>query len=760
MSTALPTPDPTQTSTGGSRWTPTRAALVDSAFLLALCAVALLGLDTTFTGPAYLLVSLLGVVVALLLTGLVRALGWPAIAAVTLAVPLWFGVGALVAAASLGSVADQVVGGWKELLTTLPPVEGSGLVLVLPWTLGLVAGLLGGLSAGLRSGPPLLRSAVVLLAPVLLLGAVILLGVARPQSLWLQGVAFTVLAVGWVVVREARRQRPAEGNATGRLRRGALGLVLVATAAVLALPLTSVAVGDDAGRVVLRSQVQPPFDIGQYPSPLASFRRYVEQPPPGDAQNLYDDTLLTVEGAPAGSRLRIAALDSYDGIVWGAAEDTDPSATDDAFQRVSSTIDNPAGGEVVDVTVTVGNGYDAVWLPTVGALQSMRFDEGDVEAKRDSWRYNLASATAVVPTGVRPGDVYRFSTVPVDDEIEPTDAPSGTITDNRFAASFLDTQAGQWSGGASAPMDRVFAIAEYLKVEGKYSDGVAVAERIHHPGHHEKRLGDEFGSVPIPVGNDEQYAAIMALLANQVGVPARVVMGAVVPEDGVVRGEDVSAWVELQVVDGSWKTLPTEAFMDFDRPAEQPPVTQQQMSGTVVPPPAPIPPPSTLADQSDAELETRRVDRDDDRSDDGGSGWWRWVLLGTGGPLLLVLLVVGTIVGLKAWRRRRRRVAPRASARVVGAWRELVDHARDLGQPVPVGAGVTRRQQAPHVETPAALDLARHADGVVFGPADPDDDVAVGFWAMVDAERRSMTRAVPLARRLRALVTLRSFRRA
>ena len=748
-------------SAADSRWTPSRAALVDAGFLLALCTVALLGLGTTFTGVGYLVVSLLGVVVGLLLAGLVRALRWPAIAAVTLGVPVWFGVGVLLAQEPFGPVADQVVGGWKDLLTTLPPVEGSGVVLVLPWTLGLVAGLLGALTRALGSGPVLVRSAVALLAPLLLLGAVILLGVTRPQSMWLQGVGFAVLAVGWLAVREGRRLRPVEGSATGRARRTTAGLALVAVAGVLALPVTSVALGGDAGRVVLRDQVRPPFDIGQYPSPLASFRRYVEEPAPADPQNLFTKTLLTVQGAPAGTRVRIAALDSYDGIVWGAAEDTDPTTTDDAFQRVSSTIDNPVDGRRVDVTVTVGEGYDAVWLPTVGDLQSMEFERGDVDAKRDSWRYNLASATAVVPAGVRAGDVYRFTSVQPDDVVEPDDAPSSAVSDNRYAAAFLDTQARQWSAGASEPMERVFAIADHLKTEGKYSDGVLQAEKIYHPGHHQKRLGDEFANAPIPVGNDEQYAAIMALLANVADVPARVVMGAVVPADGIVRGKDVSAWVELQVADGSWKTLPTETFMDLDRPAEQPPVTEQQMSGTTVPPPAPIPPPSTLAEQNDAELDARKVDRDaDDDQDAAGSGWWRWVVLGTGGPLLLALAVAGAIVGLKAWRRRRRRAAALASSRVVGGWRELVDHARDLGQPVPVGAGLTRRQQAPHVATPAALDLARTADGIVFGPSDPDDAVAEEFWSMVDEERRLMSGAVPWKRRLRALVALRSFRRS
>jgi hypothetical protein len=260
------------------------------------------------------------------------------------------------------------------------------------------------------------------------------------------------------------------------------------------------------------------------------------------------------------------------------------------------------------------------------------------------------------------------------------------------------------------------------------------------------------------VGNDEQYAAIMALLANRIGVPARVVMGAVVPQGGVVTGKDVQAWVELQVADGSWRTLPTETFMDYDRPAEQPPQTEQEMSGVTVPPPAPVPPPSTAEQRNDAELRARVGDRDDDAGG-GIPAWLSTVLRYVGGPLLAVLLVIGAIVGAKAWRRRRRRTAPRISARFVGAWRELVDHARDLGQPVPVAAGVTRREQSRDLATPGSSALAREADGHVFGPTTPEPESAASYWERVDAERRAMSAAVPLKRRLWAAVTLRSFTR-
>ena len=747
----------------GSRWVPGRAAVVDTGFLLALSVVALVGLAPTFSGTAWLVVAVAGLLLGVGIAAVARALRVPAMGAALVGL-LALGLGGMaVSGTSLGAVVDQVQVGWKDLLTTLPPVDATGPVLVLPWVLALVAGLLGGLLTRPGAGPVTVRAALPLLAPTALLAAVILLGVTRPQSLWLQGVVFAGLAVAWLAVRVGRSQAPVRGG-TGRVRRATASLLLVAGAGVLALPVATYATGDDdAGRVVLRTQVEPPFDIGQYPSPLASFRRYVEEPDPVDPENLYDKTLLTVSGAPSGARLRIAALDFYDGIVWGASDggaaaDDGLGGPADTFQRVSREIDNPVDGDPVDVTVTVGEGYDAVWLPTIGALRSLDFDEGDVAAKRETFRYNLASATAVVPSGVHPGDVYEFTGVQPDQSVDADDVPADRVTDAAFAAAFLDTQAVQWSAGAAEPMDRVFAIADHLKTEGKYSDGVLAAERIYHPGHHVKRLSDEFANAPIMVGNDEQYAAIMALLANKVGVPARVVLGAVVPADGVVRGDDVQAWVELQVADGSWRTLPTETFMDTDRPAEQPPQSEEELSGTVVPPPAPIPPPSTLADQNDAELEARKIDRKDD-DDNPVAAVAGYLLLYVGGPLLLVLLVVGAIVGLKALRRRRRRRAARASSRVVGAWRELVDHARDLGQTVPIGATTTRREQSRELVSAGAPDLAVRADSYVFGPSSPADVDVDAFWAAVDDERRVLSRAVTRRRRVWGLVNLRSFRR-
>ena len=131
-----------------------------------------------------------------------------------------------------------------------------------------------------------------------------------------------------------------------------------------------------------------------------------------------------------------------------------------------------------------------------------------------------------------------------------------------------------------------------------------------------------------------------------------------------------------------------------------------------------------------------------------------------GGPLLLLALLLGAIVGVKAWRRHRRRSADSPSARFVGAWRELVDHARDLGQVVPLGPTVTRREQSVGIVSDQAPSLARRADGFVFGPSAPETGAAATYWESIDAERRAMSHGVGRRQRLVAAISLRSLRRA
>ena len=109
---------------------PDRHSWVDIAFTFALAGVALSAFGSSFTGTSYLVVGLLGALLAVVVTHLARAAGWPTISAVVICVVLFFLLGGplclrslgdtslLPGASTMGRVADQAVFGWKDLLTT------------------------------------------------------------------------------------------------------------------------------------------------------------------------------------------------------------------------------------------------------------------------------------------------------------------------------------------------------------------------------------------------------------------------------------------------------------------------------------------------------------------------------------------------------------------------------------------------------------------------------------------------------------------
>ena len=81
---------------------PDRHSWVDMGFTLALAAVALTAFGSSFTGSAYLVVGLLGTVIAILVTHLTRAAGWPVISAVVICLVLFFLLGGPLCLRSLG----------------------------------------------------------------------------------------------------------------------------------------------------------------------------------------------------------------------------------------------------------------------------------------------------------------------------------------------------------------------------------------------------------------------------------------------------------------------------------------------------------------------------------------------------------------------------------------------------------------------------------------------------------------------------------
>ena len=303
-------------------------------------------------------------------------------------------------------------------------------------------------------------------------------------------------------------------------------------------------------------------------------------------------------------------------------------------------------------------------------------------------------------------------------------------------------------------MDRVLAAAEHLRSEGKYSDGIGRTERIYVAGHSAWRLSDEFVNAPQIVGNDEQYAATMALIANDIGVPARVVLGAVVPggRSGHRQGRRRPGWSSAPPT-GRGSTLPTEAFMSDTPPADQVPETNTPMSGTVIPPPNPIPPPSDAGEQSDADLKERKATRKKKAEEDEDGiipGLPSWV--GT----------VVTYVGLPAARSppccwppssaSRRGVGTAAAARPRPRPASWAPGASSSTTPATWASSCRWGRRSPGASSRSAScpaqagTLARRADSFVFGPSTPEVAAAATYWESVDAERRAMSqRGRPLA---------------
>ena len=717
--------------------------LVDVLAPLVLTGLALAGWSTTYDGNRWLLAGLGGAAAAGLLAWWLARHGWGPDVLFVLLIPLYVLTAGPIAEIRLSGrlvqdLINDTLNSWTYLVGSHPLLESDGALLLPPYVLGLLSGGLA-TSVALRSTSP----AAPLLTPLIAFGGIQVLG--RAEQGWLLGLLFGLTAAGWILLRGLRLEaRHAPGALLTRLGLAVLVLGLVAA---VARPIADRVPVDAAPQLVLRDTI-PTYDVAKLETPLASFRRFTRQLP-GALGNVYDRPLVTVSGLEPGSRLRFVALDTYDQLQMRPGDQTVPDRGDDRFLRVGSAIDNPADGDETFVQVEVHKNWDSHWVPTAGVLQWFGFDGQGAGVRQRGFRYNPATSTGVMTSDLTGRDAYEFSTVLPDDQLSPKMEPYPTTEAELYAqARFMHVPAHGWAAGETRPMAAVFRVAEVLRLTGRYSNGALAQEAAKYgPGHDRTRLGPFFiyGSL---TGDDEQYAPIMAMAAIRLGVPARVVVGAVVPKDGVVRGRDVSAWVELRVADGTWRTLPTEAFMsrtppELDRFDQNP---DQSIR---------LPPGTKLPDiQLDPPADEPKVDKAEpaERDVDGESSWWRWLLL----VAVALAVVSAALVPLTTLVRRRRRLHhARITRRYAGAWLELVDLARDLGMPVP--RGLTRHAEAlliGHGE-----DAAWEADRTIFGIDEPDAAAAAAFWAGVEAERRALRAAAPWPRRLLAPLNPTSLRR-
>src|SRR5690606_37918993 len=152
----------------------------------------------------------------------------------------------------------------------------------------------------------------------------------------------------------------------------------------------------------------------------------------------------------------------------------------------------------------------------------------------------------LVPARLQEGDSYTLTTILGAEPELPEDAqPYGRPELTENAQALLTNKVAAWAGDGANLTDRLEAVAAYLREHGAYTNG-GPGEGHFLPGHGLGRLGS-FLTASTPAGDDEQYAATFALIANYLGIPARVVFGARPDEAGVVRGSSIHAAVEVHV---------------------------------------------------------------------------------------------------------------------------------------------------------------------------------------------------------------------
>jgi hypothetical protein len=742
---------------------------INTLMLWAATAIAAVALWPIYQDPRFIVL----VAVTTLLGSLVAILGavfrWKSfvvilvgfavlvVAGVPLAVPDRAIAGFLPSLEGVRELLAGVALGWKQLLTIALPVGDYQALLVPAFVLVLTSTIVA-LSIALRAR----WGELGVVPPIALFVAAIAFG---PEEVpwpvpWALGLLAVVLL--WLVWRRWRKRREAIRLLTRAtdgvtseaavesvfgVRNLVAGGALLAVAAAASIGAAS-ALPPTGDRDVLRTTIEQPFDPRDYPSPLAGFRKYLRP-------DLERDTLFTVAGLPANGRLRIATLDSYDGVVYAVGSDQVDSASG-TFVRIPSGVDQSGTtGTSVELEVTIG-AYDGVWLPTIGRFETVDFGGDRAGGLRDAFYYNDTSGTAAVIGGLESGDSYRLDALL---PAQPSEAQLGAATPGTADVPRLGALPDELSlaldgyvAGLSDPGERLVAALSGLKEEGYISHGLDEDEPPSRSGHAADRITELFTS-PRMIGDAEQYAVAAALMARQLGFPARVVFGFVPSDSGAavdVRGQDVTAWIEVDTAEYGWVTLdpvPEDRPIPEEEPEDPTQVARPQ---SIVPPPP---------DRTDANQDQSTPDSEQEEPDVLDP-----VLLAILGVLRvagLVLAVAGVlmapflfIIAAKVRRRRLRRTAPDTLQRIRGGWDEFADAVVDHGYSPPAAA--TRSELASVVGTLPSRVLAAVADRAVFSPGSPQPDDADHVWDAVGELRAVLDGNVNRRQRVKALISLRS----
>lgn len=648
-------------------------------------------------------------------------------------------------------LAVLTVDAWRDLLTVSTPASSFTGPAVVPYLSGIVCAVVAG-SVALRAKVPVLAA----IPALCLLVVGILWGTKSAPLAAVEGVTFAVIALAWSAARRILQERTQSVAVFENDQRAAGATVRRAVAATAVLGVASLigvaaapAVLGDSNRYTLRDDVVPPLDLHQYASPLTDYR-YLER-------NQKQVPLLTVTGLGPGERLTLAVMDTYDGNVFNV------DGISANYLRIGDQFDDDSGvatGETRNVSIRI-DGYSGVWLPGGGVVRGVSFDGNGSLARREGLFYNPASGTLLTTAGVDSATTYDVREVrrtpSTDAALQKASIVAGQIGVDTNVPDEVSKLAGDWTASAKTPLAQLRALESHLRDNGFYSNGSDGKSRA---GHTTERLTTMLEGNQL-IGDDEQYAAVMTLMAHSLGIPARVVMGmypdpkkTVSGGTATLTGNDAHVWVEVPFADGQWARF--DPTPDRSRtPNAETTKPKEQPLPQVLPPPVP---PKDKAAQPDSVADGKQKSKTNQPQP--GTDWAAIIravvtVVAVGGLLAAPFLL---ILWFKARRRKHRRMNGSASDQISGAWAEMLDRATDLGFSAPPRA--TRRETAEEMDErfPGidASAFARQIDAKVFGSTPPGDGDADQAWEFGAGLITGLGTTASRWRRIRAAVSLRS----
>ena len=785
----------------------------------AMPAWSLLVLGVLFVGPVVMFESVfgggqgaiaagVGVLVGLLVSWAASKWRWDllSIVASVVAAHFLFGGGAALrettrwgvvpTSRTLQTLVIGAVEAWKDLLTLTPPAASYVGPAMVPWMACLVCSVAAGVVT-VRYGRPMWGSVALILCGVI---AIVWGPTGHTPNLALVIVWWVALIAWWswasaigrarsgtdIVIGMSSSTTSASTTMGGSSRqvvhvwwRVGMGALMVGVMVAAAIPAASLLGPTASDRIVGRDVVEPPVDAREYPSPLSSYRHY--------NKDLEDSSLIHVSNLPKEARVRLGAMDVYDGTTFGmSVANTDGTA---GYRRVGSTIPGRSADDAELETNVSTSQLLGPWVPTIGQVHVLRFDEGDpnAAAQQKGLNYDLWAETALT-TGPAGEMGYTMS---LSMPREHADSEYASVEATRYAGGDtnvpkdVDTLAAEHTTTARSDLEKARAIENFLHTDGYYSNDDTINSR---PGSSQDRIQRMIGADML-VGDDEQYATLMALMLHSQGINARVVMGAY--REGTsgnvdLTGADMHAWVEVEFPGVGWATF------DPTPPRDQQPTTQVNKPKSV-PKPQVLQPPEPP--EQPVELPPATRDQATDPHDPNGLHI-PWIAIGTVSLSLLILLGPIVVVLLAKSRRRKSRRKAAAAEAVRGSWDELVDTAIDSGLVVephltrqevawalasqwapetPEGAEAPSRKSrksgkrsAADVRVPGwslfsgavprVVTVARRADVADFALTGARSQDAEQAWEDVDELRREWASSVSVFARVRHALSLKSLR--